>query len=112
MRWPAATSSPSPVRKSWLTYGPSWGRPSRPGLRTLTLGKNRWPKLRTFEPLATPTAARDLLCISLASLLSIEEHPSVSTTDPPQLPPDRSPLLTRTTQRRHQPEPPTLICVP
>src|SRR5215208_3893533 len=70
----------------WADHGPSWGRPSGPGLRTLTLGKNRWPKLRTLEPLATPTAAPELLCISLASLLSIEEHPSVSATDPPQLP--------------------------
>ena len=51
-----------------------------------------------FERRATPTAARDLLSISLAALVVVEEHPSVfSPANPPELSPDGHPLLARTT---------------
>jgi hypothetical protein len=69
--------------------------PIEPGLWTLTPGKNRCPKLLTPERLATPTAARELFCVSLASLVILEEQPSVFPADPPELPPDRCPLPTR-----------------
>jgi hypothetical protein len=85
-------------------------RPHEPGLWTLTPGKNRCPKLLTPERLATPTAARELFCVSLASLVILEEQPSVFPADPPELPPDRCPMPTRTTQRRHKPEPPAHLC--
>jgi hypothetical protein len=84
--------------------------PIGPGLWTLTPGKNRCPKLLTPERLATPTAARELSCVSLASLVILEEQSSVFPADPPELPPDRCPLPTRTTQRRHKPEPPAHLC--
>ena len=77
----------------------AWEGPAEAERGALTLRKGCCPvQPLVFERRATPTAARDLLSISLAALVVVEEHPSVfSPANPPELSPDGHSLLARTT---------------
>jgi hypothetical protein len=60
-------------------------------------GRGRCPKSLPLQRPATPGTVGELFGIGLACLLVVEEHPSVLAFYPPELSPEVSPLLARTT---------------